>query len=592
MRVTGPDRLRASSLAAVDAIFERALDAAPIPGIAWGVVAGGQLVHARGIGTLRLGVDAPPDADSVYRIASMTKSFTAAAIVLLRDEGRLGLDDPVAQWVPDLASLPGSSSDSPPITIRHLLTMSAGFPTDDPWGDRQQGLDLASFAAFLRSGPGLAWAPGERFEYSNLGYAILGRVITNVAGREYRDVVAERLLRPLGMDATTYSVEAVPADRLAHGYVRRDDTWVAEPLDGYGAFASMGGVFTSVGDLARWVAGFTDAFPPRDDPESGHPLRRASRREMQEVQRPFGSRLTQASADARPMLESEGYGLGLFVVDDSVIGRTVGHGGGYPGFGSSMRWHPASGIGVVALGNARYAPMTPRVIEALRSLLAGDPAPVRRVTAWPATLEAQVVVERLLQRWDDGEAEGLFAMNVDLDEPLALRREAIERLRETHGTLRRDETEPAVSTSPADLTWWMSGERGRVRLEMLLSPERPPLVQRLAISSVPDAPAGLATIAEGLARSLGEPDPRWPGDLPLAAGADRTAIERSMRAAAARFGPVTLGRPVAGDGRTTATWPLRGARGELDLVLRLDAPDGPVAEAGFIPRPLEPAPPG
>ena len=105
--------------------------------------------------------------------------------------------------------------------------MSAGFPTDDPWGDRQQGLDLRAFSDLLRDGPSLAWAPGTRFEYSNLGYGILGRVITNVTGREYRDEVTERFLRPLGMTATTYTVEDVPHERLALGYVRRDDAWLA-----------------------------------------------------------------------------------------------------------------------------------------------------------------------------------------------------------------------------------------------------------------------------------------------------------------------------------------------------------------------------
>ena len=94
------------------------------------------------------------------------------------------------------------TTDSPPITIRHLLTMTAGFPTDDPWGDRQQGLDLGAFSKLLAGGLSFAWAPGTRFEYSNTGYGILGRLITNVAGREYRDVVRERLLRPLGMDST------------------------------------------------------------------------------------------------------------------------------------------------------------------------------------------------------------------------------------------------------------------------------------------------------------------------------------------------------------------------------------------------------
>ena len=182
------------AIAEVDSIFDRFAAADPAPGAVYGIVIGGELVHARGLGTLQVGVEVLPDADSVFRIASMTKSFTAAAVLLLRDRGRLRLDDAVSTWVPELADLARATADSPSITIEHLLTMSAGFPTDDPWGDRQQGLDPALFAAFLREGISLAWAPGTRFEYSNLGYGILGRVITAAAGVEYRDFVRDELL--------------------------------------------------------------------------------------------------------------------------------------------------------------------------------------------------------------------------------------------------------------------------------------------------------------------------------------------------------------------------------------------------------------
>jgi CubicO group peptidase (beta-lactamase class C family) len=549
---------------------------------------GGELVHHRGLGTLRHGQEAAPDADSVFRIASMTKSFTAATVISLRDEGRLSLDDPVARWVPELAALAPFSADSPAITIRHLLTMSAGFPTDDPWGDRQQGLDLGAFSDLLRRGPSLVWAPGTRFEYSNLGYGILGRVITNVTGREYRDEVTERFLRPLGMTSTTYTVDDVPRERLALGYVRRDDAWLPEPMDPYGALAAMGGVFTSVRDLARWVAGFLDAFPPRDDPEGRHPVSRASRREMQQIHRTITPRLKWSRADGPPVVETGGYGYGLFITDDMTIGRTVGHGGGYPGFGSHMRWHPASGIGVIAFGNGRYAPMTPHVIEALRSLVSAEAAPVRRVAAWPATLAARDAVERLLERWDDVEAADLFAMNVDLDEPLALRRAAIERLREAHDALRPDETVPAVSTSAADLIWWMTGERGRVRLEILLSPERPPKVQALRITSVLEPSEYLLHLATRVTRLLGESAPVLPPDITLATDAGRASIERDLRAAAARLGHVTLGRPTAGDGVMTSSWALEGEGGGAELTIRLESAGGAVADLGLVPSPMEP----
>src|SRR6516225_10399421 len=161
------------------------------PGLAYGIVLDGELVHAAGLGERCLGErlhgGPPPDADTVFRIASMTKSFTASAILAMRDDGVLGLDDLAEEYVPELRGWPSVTADSARVSIRHLLTMTAGFPTDDPWGDRQQGLPLAEFARFLAKGVNVNWAPGLRFASSNLGYAILGWVITAVPGVAYPD---------------------------------------------------------------------------------------------------------------------------------------------------------------------------------------------------------------------------------------------------------------------------------------------------------------------------------------------------------------------------------------------------------------------
>jgi CubicO group peptidase (beta-lactamase class C family) len=259
------------ALGQVDRIAERTLARWKVPGLAYGVVLDGKLRHGRGLGRLRLGDPAVPDIDSIFRIASMTKSFTAATVLSLRDDGRLALDDPIAIHLPMLASLRGPTADSPPITIRHLLSMTAGFPTDDPWGDRQQGLDIEAFLGMAARGLSFAWTPGTRWEYSNLGYGLLGRIITAVAGVEYREVVRERLLTPLGMTSTGYLASEAPPARLAHGYVWRDEAFLEDPIEPYGALASMGGVFTTVRDLATWVAGFIDAFPAAGRDRDGSP---------------------------------------------------------------------------------------------------------------------------------------------------------------------------------------------------------------------------------------------------------------------------------------------------------------------------------
>ena len=269
------------------------------------------------------------------------------------------------------------------ITLRHLLSMSAGFPGDDPWGDRQQDLDLERFTAFLERGQSFAWMPGTEFEYSNLGYAILGRVITNVAGQEYRDVVRTRLLEPMGMGSTAYDAADVPAERLATGYVRRDGAFLEEPFAGYGAFASMGGLFSTVHDLARWVDGFARAFSGGAEADE-HPLSRASRLEMQQAHRSIAPELTWTSIGEPPTAIVTGYGFGTFVRSDLEMGTVVGHSGGYPGFGSHMRWHPASGIGVVMLGNRTYFPALKIGEQMLSALVRADAAPIRRLAPAPA----------------------------------------------------------------------------------------------------------------------------------------------------------------------------------------------------------------
>jgi CubicO group peptidase (beta-lactamase class C family) len=574
------------ALRSADAAADRLLAGVHIPGVAYGIVVDGRLVHSRGIGTLRVGAEATPDADSVFRIASMTKSFTAATVVRVRDEGRLSLDDPIGKHVPELAGLRGPTADAPAITVRHLLTMSAGLATDDPWGDRQQGLDLAAFSEILRGRLTFAWTPGTRFEYSNLGYGILGRLITNVTGTEYRAAVRSRLLEPLGMTATTYLRDEVPPERLALGYVWRDDAYVEEPIDGYGALASMGGIFTSVRDLARWVAFFTDAWPPRDDPEGAWPLSRASRREMQQVHRAWPLEIELPAVDGDPVGVGGGYGFGLYTIEDSRWGRIVGHGGGYPGYGSNMRWLTASGLGLIVLANHRYAPSGLLARDMMASLLAADVPPARRIRPAAPTSAARAEVERLLAAWDDDIAARLFAMNVELDEPIARRRAQIDRIASLHGGLRADPELSDESQTGLHVAWWLAGERGgRVRVEIRLSPESPPRVQTLGLTSVPDPPGPLRAAAVALVDSANAPGPGIPADLDLGPEVDRVALTRVLRMVGARFAPVALGPAVAGDGEGAATWRLRGGHAELELAIERDTDTGLVTKVALVQRP-------
>jgi CubicO group peptidase (beta-lactamase class C family) len=582
-----------SAIDEIEAIFDRYHASGAAPGCAFGIAIDGELVHSGGRGTIRAaGSDGSaasgvPDADSVFRIASMTKSFTAATILRLRDDGVLGLDDEVATWVPELANLAPWSSDSPPITIRSLLTMSAGLPTDDPWGDRQQAMADDAFLAFLRGGPLLAWPAGTRYEYANLGFAILGTVVERASGEPYRAAVEKRFLEPLRLAGTGYDESHVEPSRIAPGHARRGDDWIEQPMAGHGAFAPMGGLFSTVRDLATWATWFAGAFPARDDPDDARPLSRATRREMQQLHRAMPPELHWTSAARPPEAEVSGYGYGLFVNLDVKRGRIVGHGGGYPGYGSSMVWHPATGIAVVGVANGRYARMGNPCREALNLLIDREAAPAHRPVPWPQVVAARAAVDDLIETWDEAVATRLFAMNVELDEDLASRRAAIENLRAVHGRLRPDPTEPASSWSPADVAWWLAGDRGRVKVEILLDAERPPLVQSLEITSVPEPPARLTAIAERIVAVLASASPVWPDDLALGAAVDRAAVERELRATEAVFGPIALGPVTSSDGQREASWRLRGGGGDVTLALELAADQATIAKVSLVPVTLE-----
>ena len=361
-----------AALQGLTPIFQTHCDEHHLPGCAYGVVAGGRLVGSASLGVVNPGSAAhgasAPDANTVYRIASMTKSFGALAILMLRDAGKLALDTPAAEYVPELRQLIHPTHDSAPITVRQLLTMSAGWPEDNPWGDRQLWRNDAELNEILAPGVSFANAPAVTFEYSNLGYMVLGRIIANVSGESSLDFITQRILQPLGMHDTVWNAEDVDPQRLAKGYHWLEGKWVEEPLLPSGGDAAVfGGLYSTVADLARWVAFQLSAWPPREELEGGF-VRRATLREMQQPQRLY-TPATEAPEIGRPVVWSAGgYGYGLSVTYEGSL-AIVGHAGGLPGFGSHMCWAPDYDLGVVALGNVRYASMRMASTEALRQSL-------------------------------------------------------------------------------------------------------------------------------------------------------------------------------------------------------------------------------
>ncbi|MCI9887176.1 beta-lactamase family protein [Micrococcales bacterium 31B] len=558
-----PHSALADALSAIDAAFvARVADTAP--STCYGIARGHEPLAHGGAGAVRLGPDGSaegygPEPTTAYRIASCTKSFIAASILLLRDRGLLALDDDVRQYVPearfvakpgamsvtenrtptpgpvvlpqpDTATKPvplavGTEASASPetpghagplggdgfvptgerITLRHLLTMGAGLPTDNPWGDRQESQTDAEFTALLKAGVPLATAPGTHYDYSNLGYALLGRVIERVAERSCLEFVSGEFLAVLDLNGTAFDAPTLRAwhedgdVQVAEGFTRRGDTWEHQPHSGPGAFSPIGGLFSGTADLLTWAAYLTEAFDPHAH-ERG-PLSKASRREMQTTQR---------LRHAGGALPATGYGFGLVTLDDPHYGPVAMHAGGYPGFSAHMAWQVETGLAVVAFENGTGARVGLAVIDALQRVLQAEYASDAPLTGsgaearlglagrvsmtqpapWSETLNAASAFDAAVRAGSLAECENLVAMNFALDKPFLLRDS------ELAGVLAGLELSDAPGaglafqpgTLPNAATWRIpaTGASGSVNLEchLSLSPTVPPLVQEFTVTLV------------------------------------------------------------------------------------------------------------
>ena len=341
-----------------------AAQAERIPSVAAAVVRNGEVVFADAVGIAEPGRDATPD--DQYRIGSISKTFCAAAVMQLRDAGELALDDPLTAYVPESAEGP---------TIRRLLSHSAGLERE-PKGEIWETLKPPTRDEFLAQLADVenVLEPGRRFHYSNLAFALLGELVRRVAGQPFEDYVDERILRPLGMERTTWRA----APPFAKGYFvdPYDERLLPEGDMEPGATQSVGGLWSTVGDLARWAAFLADPYPAVLEP--------ATVDEMASVQ---------VMVDAG---WKSGYGLGLQLLRD---GERIyaGHGGAMPGFLAGLAVVRADKAGAAVLTNtsagARPDSLAMKLVA--KSLELDPPEPAR----WTPQDEAPEALRPLLGRW-------------------------------------------------------------------------------------------------------------------------------------------------------------------------------------------------
>ena len=372
------------------------------PGVSVGVVRDGQLAWSAHVGSARLGVDAAPATDDTqFMIGSVTKTFTALAVMSLRDEGLLSLDDSLETYLP--------ATRHARVPLRQMLAHASGLQRE-PVGNIWETLvapEREEFLAGVEDAEQVLPAH-HAFHYSNLAYALLGQVVERVTGQDWERVVRARVLDPLGMTRTGLA----PADDRAVGYQVDPYAGTAseEPLFSLGATAPVGGLWSTVADLARYAA-----YVARPDDRVVRP------ETVEEMCRPI------IMTDVDSWSGAYGLGFGMGRRGDRVY---VGHGGAMPGFLTGLRVRRADGVGAVVFANATSGALTLGLAtDLVEAVVDAEPS---LPSAWTPETEQPGLTELLGLWWSEGSPITFFVRDGALwsrladDEPLSETRYAAE----------------------------------------------------------------------------------------------------------------------------------------------------------------------
>jgi CubicO group peptidase (beta-lactamase class C family) len=398
-------------VAKLDRLVRRQQQEKRLPSLAAALLRDGELVWETAVGAAEVdsGVEATPDTQ--YRIGSITKTFTAAAIMQLRDAGKLDLEDTLDRHIEGVAHRP---------SIRRLLSHASGLQRETQ-NDSWLTLEFAPPDELVETlaQAELVLPSGARFHYSNLAYALLGIVVERVSGLSYQDYVRERLFEPVGLTRVSFTPEPPAAlGYLAQPYA--DGVWTTVGVE-TGAWASAGQLWGTAGDICRWGAFLAD-------PDESV-LALSSAEEMRTVQ---------VIAEHERWLS--GYGLGLELRRDGER-ILAGHGGSMPGFIARLYFSSKEKVAVTALTNESQAALGELGLELVRTTIEewpvapepwriGEPPPDELVPLLGIWFMESA---QLVFRWREGKLEARFDGMEDWEESAVFERETDDRWRTVSG---------------------------------------------------------------------------------------------------------------------------------------------------------------
>ena len=362
-----------------------------LPTLVVGLVRDGNLVWWGARGTTGIAGGRPPGTTTQYRVGSISKTFAAVLVMRLRDDGVLDLADAVGEHLPELEGLP--------ITVAQLLSHTSGMraETAGPWWERTPGVGFAELMSSSIRPEDLLWRPGRRFHYSNVGYAVLGELVSRKRSAPFGEVVRDELLQPLGMDRTTLRPVAPNAEGLAvHPHA---DLVVTEPEHDAVAMAPAGQLWSTIDDLVRW-----------SDVLSGRRPEILSIESLAEMTEPIGL----ADTPGQPWTGAYGLGLQLW---NQAGKRRYGHSGAMPGFWAMVVVDQRSKDVVLAFANSTYSGLRPAFIEELLGVLASQARPPAPFTTSAGAAGSPGL--ELVGTWYWGPVE--YRMNLGPDRRLELR---------------------------------------------------------------------------------------------------------------------------------------------------------------------------